>query len=222
MTRDSGSTGSSGTGGAATSAGAGLPAPGPTGTVDGNRKDSMRPSSRPFQIALAVLVGALLAGGGYAIGAGGGTTIHGCVTSTHQLLIERRCGHGEARLVWNEQGPQGVRGQTGAQGPPAAAAWATVLPGVSGPIVLDSDNLNVEQDGDGVFTLTATASGCASGQDAEVVTPIATNVSTAGIPAAYVVKGGASPAVFEVVTGGIGTGGFVQGNVEFSVAVDCK
>jgi hypothetical protein len=183
----------------------------------------MRGTSRLLPLTAALVVGALLAGGGYAIGAGSAQPIHGCVVSgSHQLLIKRHCTSGEAPLVWNRQGPQGQIGQTGPQGPPGAAAWATVLPGVSSAITLDGQNLTVHQDGNGVFTLTAEGS-CSDGLGSEVVTPSANNVDPIGVPVAYVVNANGPPNVFRVVTGGLSTtGGFTQGNGQFGVAVFCK
>jgi hypothetical protein len=97
-----------------------------------------------------------------------------------------------------------------------------VSPGASGPIVLNSQNLTVQQDGNGVFTLTA-GGVCATAQDSELVTPSADNVDTIGLPVAYVVTPSGSSNVFQVVTGGISNkGSFSQENGPFSVAVFCK
>jgi hypothetical protein len=183
----------------------------------------MRTSSRLLQLTAALAVGGLLAGGGYAIGASSNQTIHGCVISrSHQLLIKTHCGRGESTLVWNRQGAPGRTGQIGPQGPPGAAAWATVSPGASGPIVLNSQNLTVKQNGNGVFTLTA-GGPCTTGRISEVVTPLADNVDPAGLPVAYVVTPTGSANVFEVVTGGLSNrGAFTQGNTEFNVAAFCK
>jgi hypothetical protein len=72
---------------------------------------------RLMHIGSGVAIGALLAGGGYAIAAGNGS-IHGCVTkTTRALTIKSKCGRGESRLVFAARGPQGPRGNTGAQGP---------------------------------------------------------------------------------------------------------
>jgi hypothetical protein len=96
------------------------------------------------------------------------------------------------------------------------------MPGASAPVVLNSQNLSVQQDGNGVFTVTAGGS-CTSEQDAEVVTPSATAVATNGVPVAYVVNPSGAPNVFEIVTGGLSTAGaFTQQNSGFSVAVFCK
>ena len=185
----------------------------------------MRVSSRFAQLTAALLAGALLAGGGYAAGAAGAPpTIHGCIAAggSRQLLIERHCSRGETPLVWNRQGPAGQTGQRGPQGPPGAAAWATVVPGVSRAIVLNSQNLTVQQDGNGVYTLTAGGM-CTTGQDAEVVTPSVPFVAASGVPVAYVVNPNGPSNVFRVVTGGLTTTGqFQQGSADFSVAVFCR
>jgi hypothetical protein len=97
-----------------------------------------------------------------------------------------------------------------------------VSPGASNPIVLNSQNLTVAQDGNGVFTLTA-GGACAKAQDAEVVTPWNTDVNPVGLPVAYVVTPPGPPNVFKVVTGGLNKSGvFTQGNAQFSVAVFCR
>ncbi|MGO9753840.1 MAG: hypothetical protein ACLP22_20590 [Solirubrobacteraceae bacterium] len=184
----------------------------------------MKPSSRFLQLLTALLVGALLAGGSYALGSTSSSkTVSGCVVNaTHELLIQKRCGRGQSRLSWNKQGPQGVPGNTGPQGPPAAAAWARVLSGNGGTVVQDSEDLSVQSDGDGVYTLTA-GGPCKSGSDpSEVVTPSNGDVDTNGIPVAYVVTPNGPENIFQVVTGGISnTGAFTQGNVDFGVAVFC-
>ena len=163
-----------------------------------------------------VLAGGLLAGGGYAIGSAGSTkTITGCVVkASHELLIQNRCARGQTKISWNQQGVPGVAGRTGPQGLPAAAAWARVVPGTSTAIVLDSENLSVQQDGNGVFTLTAGGL-CVSGSNpSEVVTPsVGGAASTNGVPVAYVVTPNGPDNVFQVVTGGLSNSGtFTQGH----------
>ncbi len=184
----------------------------------------MRTSSRFLQTAIALLAGALLAGGSYALGsAGSSRTISGCVVkSTHQLLIQKRCGPGQSRLSWNQQGPQGVQGHTGPQGPAAASAWARVVSGNGATIVTASQSVTVQADGDGVYTLT-TGGLCTSGSNpSEVITPSLGDVSTNGVPVAYVVTPNGPGNVFQVVTGGINDGTFTQANGNFSVAVFCN
>lgn len=184
----------------------------------------MKPTSRFLQLLIALLVGGLLAGGSYALGStSSNKTLSGCVVnSTHELLIQKRCGRGQSRLSWNQQGPQGVPGNTGPQGPPAASAWARVLSGNGGTTVLDSENLSVQQEGDGVYTLTASGP-CTTGSDpSEVVTPSFGDVSTNGFPVAYVVTPNGPASVFQIVIGSVtNTGTFTQANGDFSVAVFC-
>ena len=93
----------------------------------------MRHPTRIAQLALAALAGALLGGGGYALASSSTTTIHGCVNkNNHQLLIQKRCGNGQSRLAWNQQGPQGKQGTAGAQGPQGAQG-PTGATGQQGP-----------------------------------------------------------------------------------------
>ena len=185
----------------------------------------MKNSSRFLQTSIALLAGVLLAGGSYALGSDSSSKmISGCVVkSTHQLLIQKRCGRGQTRLSWAQQGPQGVQGSTGPQGPVAASAWADVRPATCSTIVTASENLGVQSDGDGVYTLTAGGS-CTSGSNpSEVVTPSFGDVSTNGVPVAYVVTPNGPGNVFQVVTGSLNTTGtFTQANGDFSVAVFCK
>jgi hypothetical protein len=185
----------------------------------------MKPTPGILNIAVGVIAGALLAGGSYALGAGSSSkTITSCVVKkTHELLVQNRCGRGESRLTWSQQGPRGVQGNTGPQGPPAASAWARIVPGASSAIVSDGENLSVQQDGNGVFTLTAGAP-CTSGTNpSEVVTPSFFQVGVGGIPVAYVVNPNGPGTVFQVVTGTLSDAGtFTQNNgVNFSVAVFC-
>jgi hypothetical protein len=103
----------------------------------------MSRTPRIVQLAIAVLAGGLLAGGGYAIAASNSTkTIYGCVVKkSHQLLIAKHCRRGETTLTWDQKGPVGPTGATGtagatgavgsqgAQGPAgqnAVSAWETV------------------------------------------------------------------------------------------------
>jgi len=184
----------------------------------------MKPNSRILSLVVGVLAGALLAGGSYALGAGDSSnTIRACVVkSSHEVLIQKRCSRAESSLSWNSKGPQGVQGNTGPQGPPAAAAWASVASGNGSTVVLDSENLSVQQDGGGVYTLTASGACTSGGNPSEVITPSFSEVSTNGIPVAYVVTPNGPENVFQVVTGSVtNTGTFTQANEDFSVAVFC-
>jgi hypothetical protein len=121
-------------------------------------------SPRIAQLAIAVLAGALLGGGGYAIAASSATkTLHGCeVKKTHELLIQERCRRGQSALTWNQRGPAGATGAAGAagaagpqgiQGPPgqnAVSAWEVVNADRS---LLSGTDLGVTHLGTGTYQL---------------------------------------------------------------------
>jgi hypothetical protein len=86
-------------------------------------------TSRIAQLAAAVAAGAILAGGGFALAASGGSTIHGCVgDKSHTLTVQSRCPKGTHRLIWDVRGPQGPAGPTGATGATGATGPAGTVP----------------------------------------------------------------------------------------------
>jgi len=157
----------------------------------------MRHPSRIAQLALAAMAGALLGGGGYALASSSATTIHGCVNrENHQLLIQKRCGKDQSRLVWSEQGPQGKQGApgaqgpqgltggTGSQGPPGTSPiiwWARVAS--SGTVVAGS-NIQVGHVGLGEYQVFPQgATGSSSPPCAVTVTPNVMSTNDADQPA---------------------------------------
>jgi hypothetical protein len=89
---------------------------------------------KPAQIAIGLTVGAMLAGGGYAIAASQSKEIHACVNKkTHALTVQAKCPKGTSALSWGTVGPRGAAGAKGARGaagvPGAAGAAATVSVG---------------------------------------------------------------------------------------------
>jgi hypothetical protein len=162
--------------------------------------------------------GALLFGGGYAIAAGGSTTIHSCVQNkTRVILLKARCGRGEHRLVWNQQGPQGVQGPQGPQGPQAPTAWAFV--GSDGTIGFAAGrNISVQHTGTGTYAVQATASGCPDGNTAPVVTPQGEPLPSA-VPVASVFGRGRN---FIVYTGTVSGGTFAASDGSFDISVPCS
>jgi hypothetical protein len=80
--------------------------------------------------AIAVgLLALLIAGGGYAIAAGGGT-IHGCVhKGSGTLYVKSKCHKKDKKISWNQVGRRGATGPKGAKG----AKGATGAKGVTGP-----------------------------------------------------------------------------------------
>jgi hypothetical protein len=82
---------------------------------------------KPGQIAAGIALGAVLAGGGYAIAATRTSVIHGCINKkTHALTVVARCPKGSTVLTWNRQGRVGARGPRGASGSPGTAATVSV------------------------------------------------------------------------------------------------
>ncbi len=86
-------------------------------------------TSRIAQLATAAAAGALIAGGGFALAAGGSSTIHGCVgTKSHVLTVQAKCPRGTRKLLWSVQGPRGLTGATGATGASGATGPAGTVP----------------------------------------------------------------------------------------------
>jgi hypothetical protein len=66
---------------------------------------------------IAIAVTALIAGGTYALAAGGGT-IHACAKKSNGALrVARKCMKSERSVTWNVRGPQGIQGPKGDAGP---------------------------------------------------------------------------------------------------------
>jgi hypothetical protein len=83
-------------------------------------------------LLLGLLVGALLAGGGYALATTRSTVIHACVNSKTRgltLPARGRCPRGSRQVSWNQRGPRGAtgaRGPAGASGSPATISVGSV------------------------------------------------------------------------------------------------
>ena len=156
-----------------------------------------------MHIGSGVAIGALLAGGGYAIAAGN-ESINSCVSKrTHALLIKSKCGRGESRLVFSARGPQGPRGNSGAQGPqgvlgiqgpqgiqgPAGTPavnplWARVN---SAGTVLAGNGIQVGHAGTGEYGVVPVGPGSSGRPCALTVTPDAISADGADQPATPVV-----------------------------------
>jgi hypothetical protein len=95
---------------------------------------------KPRHLAVAVAVGALLAGGGYAFATTREHVIHACISRTRVLTVPAsgRCGNGSTALAWNQQGPRGAagakgaRGASGSPGTPATVSVGAVTTGAAG------------------------------------------------------------------------------------------
>jgi hypothetical protein len=91
---------------------------------------------KPAQIVIGLIVGAMLAGGGYALAASQSKEIHGCVSKkTHALTVESRCPKGTSSLSWGIVGPKGTKGTVGAKGA-SGVAGATGAPGAAATVAV--------------------------------------------------------------------------------------
>ncbi len=194
--------------------------------------------SRLLPVVSAALVGALLAGGGYALAGGSGSTISGCVVlrnhdglTAGELLIQSRCGRGERAIDWNTQGPRGIQGQVGPPGPPAARAWAWVAPSTTAATLVAGENLSVQRIGVGRYEITPTgpcqSSSMATG--ALSVTPLDPSdgggqqpFSTASYPVALVNIYDPGPNSFDVQIDNDAGGTLTpEDDIEFEVSYGC-
>ena len=161
----------------------------------------------------------MIGAGGWALASSPTKTVHACIENKARLLlVQSRCGRGQTPLVFNQQGPRGETGSTGTQGPPAAAAWARIISGG----LIGGDNITVQRDSTGVYTLTAGGPCTTTPNPSEVVTPSLGSVSSSGYPVAYVVTPNGPGNTFQVVTGDTTNGVFTPFDVAFSVAVYCN
>jgi hypothetical protein len=95
---------------------------------------------KPRHLAVAIVVGALLAGGGYAFATTREHVIHACISRTRLLTVPAsgRCGKRSTALAWNQQGPRGaagakgVSGASGTPGTPATVSVGAVTTGAAG------------------------------------------------------------------------------------------
>jgi hypothetical protein len=180
-------------------------------------------------LAAGGLAGAVLATGGYAL-ASSSSQIHSCVDKhTTVLHVQSRCGRGQNRLVWNQQGApgkqgprgatgsQGQQGQTGPQGPPAASAWAVVNADGS---IAGGHGITIQHFGGGTYG--ARAGGvCSIGTPATVaVNPDAAPLGPPQPPLAWA-SGGAS-ADFTVNTGRLVSGTFTPIDLPFDITITCS
>jgi hypothetical protein len=168
---------------------------------------------------IAILALFLAAGGGYALAASHSATIHGCVVKrTGALLIKNRCGRGQRRIAWNQQGPQGAQGPQGPQGASAVNVWAAVDDAGN---VIAGQGISVSRISAGTYEVTAAA--CANKPNAPTV-----SVSDANPPAGQGagafpvgwVEGSANQQ-FNVVTGVVAGGAFTATDHTFYIHDSC-
>jgi hypothetical protein len=172
---------------------------------------------RVLQLAAAALAGGLISAGGYAIAASGTTTIHACAdTHTGVLHLQKKCHRGQQRITWNQRGPQGTRGATGAS---PITAWTVVNDTGS---TFGGHGITVQHVSAGIYQVTATPPLCAQGIAAPAVSVLDANPpsgQTAGFPVAW--AGASGGGTFTVHTGVVVSGSFTLTDRTFSVQVPC-
>ena len=177
-----------------------------------------RPTAKIAQLAGAALVGALLAGGGYALAASHqAKTIHGCINNkTRVLTVQTRCRRGQSQLRWNQRGPAGPAGPAG---PQAVGAWGSVTISAQGAAV-SGQNLAVTRTGAGTASVTITGGPCQREPSAVVATPEA---GSPGFPTPVAYVSGNANGQFGLVVGTFTGGAFsTQDGIPVGVAVYCQ
>lgn len=189
-------------------------------------------------VALAVAIGA---GGGYAVAATSGKTITVCADKkTGVLHLDargRRCGRGQSRVSWNQQGPPGVQGPSGSQGPQgtAGATGAQGPQGAQGPaaisvwaqvanngVVVFGQGISVQYASFGTYNVTITDPTCARRSNAPVVSVSGPAEPSGGpVPVAWYGSTGANQQ-FTVFTGTITAGSFSPADHTFDVIDTCQ
>jgi hypothetical protein len=160
-----------------------------------------------------LLLAAVGATGGYALGASGQHTIKACADrGTGILHLQARCRRDQRAVSWNQQGPAG-----------SAAAWAHVYePGVEN----GSHGISVQHTGTGTYRMTITASQCLNAPEKAPVVTVSDNNVPSGprlpgeFPTAWALAAtGAN--TFTVDTGYVNNGQFTPFDENFVVQVEC-
>ena len=182
----------------------------------------LRRNPIPYLVCGVVLVLGL--GGGYALAASKTKTITVCAdrgTGVLHLKTHGRCKHGQTRVTWNQQGPQGVQGPAGLTGAPAVSIWANVTNGGS---LFAGQGVSVQHLSAGTYLVTITASACAQGSNAPVITVSDSNPPGGQAAGAFPVAwygGTGSNQQFDVYTGVVAGGAFTPTDHPFTVMDTC-
>jgi hypothetical protein len=180
---------------------------------------------KPAIVYVALLV-VLAAGGGYALAASNTKTITVCAdkgTGILHLKTHGKCKRGQTRVTWNQkgpQGPQGVQGPAGQPGAPAVSVWGQVTNSGS---LLSGQGLSVQHVSAGTYQVTITASACAHGSNAPVITVSdapPTQLSSGEFPVAWYGSTGLNE-TFMVFTGDVLGGSFAPSDHAFTVMDSC-
>jgi hypothetical protein len=178
----------------------------------------------PIPYLALVLTLAVGAGAGYAFAASKTKTITVCAdksTGILHLKTHGPCKRGQTRVTWNQQGAQGVQGPAGQPGAPAVSVWANVTNAGS---VASGQGLSVQHVSAGTYQVTITASACAHGANAPVITVSDANPPGGQVAGAFPVAWYGSTGAnqqFMVFTGDVVGGSFTASDHTFTVMDSC-
>jgi hypothetical protein len=182
----------------------------------------LRRNPIPYIVCGVVLLLGL--GGGYAYAASKTKTITVCAdkgTGTLHLKTHGRCRRGRTRVTWNQRGPQGPQGPTGQTGAPAVNVWAQVT---NAGALFSGQGLSVQHVSTGTYQVTITASTCANGLNAPVITVSDTNPpggqAAGAFPVGWFASTGSNQR-FMVFTGVVVGGSFSPSDHAFTVMDAC-
>jgi hypothetical protein len=166
-------------------------------------------------VALFVALG----GTGYAAASHAhSNTINACASKrTGQLSIRHgaRCHRGQVKVSWAKQGPKGRAGTSAIQAFGAVGATGIVIP---------NGGISVQHTGTGVFVVTATTPGCATGSNdptATVTSPNPSNNPPPGAAPNLWIDAGGGSAQFTVHTGWTSGGAFTPADYGFDIQDSC-
>jgi hypothetical protein len=168
-------------------------------------------------IALFVALG----GTGYAAASHAhSNTINACAsTRTGQLSIRHgaRCKRGQVKVSWAKQGPRGQAGTSAIQAFGSVAASGIVAP---------NGGISVQHTGPGIYVVTATSPGCATGLNDPTVTatdggPSTGTPPTGAVQTAWIDTSAGGGPHFTVHTGWISGGFFTPVDYGFNLQDSC-
>jgi hypothetical protein len=143
-------------------------------------------------------------------------TVNACANKkTGQLSVRHgaRCKRGQVKLSWAKQGPKGPAGTSAIQAFGAVGATGIVNP---------NGGISIQHTGPGVFVVTATSPGCATGlNDPTATVTSSLNIPPPGAAPDLWIDANGGTAQFTVHTGWISGGSFTPADYGFNIQDSC-